>query len=43
MIIFGGSRGGCGMMGCLPLVLVAIVITSVVLALSGGSVFFFGV
>jgi hypothetical protein len=43
MIFFGGSRAGCGPLGCLPLLLLAVVITILVLVLTGGSVFFFAV
>jgi hypothetical protein len=44
MIFFGGSRGGgCGLFGCLPLLLITVVIAIIVLLLSGGNVFFFAV
>ena len=40
MIIFGGSRSGCGVMGCLPLLVLGMVVMLLVLVLNGGSVFF---
>ncbi len=47
MIVFrgGGAGGGrgCTAIGCLPLLAIAILITVVVFALSGGHVFFFAI
>jgi hypothetical protein len=44
MIVFrGGPGGGCSVLGCLPLLLIGVVITILVLVLSGGHMFFFAV
>lgn len=43
MIVFGSSRGGCGLLGCLPLLLVGLLVTLLVLVFSGGHLLVFGV
>lgn len=43
IVVGGGGRRGCGAVGCLPIVLIAVAVTLLVLVLTGGNVFFFAI
>jgi hypothetical protein len=43
VIVFGGPRAGCGLAGCLSMLVVATALSVLVLVLSGGHVFFFAI
>lgn len=46
MIVWGGGggpRSGCGGVGCLGALALALLVTAIVWFLSGGTIFFFGI